>query len=233
MDLSFSAAEWDLLLTHIGYGNPAGPLWFLGMEEKLDGERDANLRWRLDHFAHPVDTLTNHLNAPWIGPDLPRTPTWPTMAKIARLLVERAPDWRDGAAAKRYVRERLGAGDGDTFLFELVPLPNRSEKTWAYQDRFPEGRPGFQRTHLDDRIRSLRQFALDHNPRVVICYGKRLWPDYERVFPLDGRRQLPLGATEVILGRWANSQILLTPFFVPYAFPVSAIAELPGILGHL
>ncbi len=229
MGKPFTDEDWNTLLGHIGYGNPRGALWFLGMEEALGGDRDANLRWRLDHFAHPVDTLTNHMKAPWIGGTVPRTPTWRIMAKIARLL-EGANDWAAPEAAATYVRRKPGTATGSTFLMEMLPLPNKSLKDWSHHDRFPGGRLHYERDHLTQRIEQLREFVNEYQPRCIICYGKGFWPRYHQVMPLTDVRSIQLPETTVTIGRWNTTTVLHTPFFVPYAFPERAIAAIPGLL---
>ena len=46
----FTTADRVRLLSRIGYGNVAGPLWFLGMEEALKSKIVSNLRWRLENL---------------------------------------------------------------------------------------------------------------------------------------------------------------------------------------
>ena len=86
---AFTGAEKATLLSRLGYGNPAGPLWFLGMEEALKSERDTNLRWRLESLAFPIDSVTSLLKAPW--PKVGTSPTWRMMAQIALSLIDGHP----------------------------------------------------------------------------------------------------------------------------------------------
>lgn len=87
---TFTDEEWTILLNHLGYGNPESSLYFLGMEEHFDGDRDSDLRWRLTELEHPIGRLP-------VLPDgtLPRTSTWRLMAKLARLLVDNEKDSMD------------------------------------------------------------------------------------------------------------------------------------------
>lgn len=230
----FTADEWSTLLTHLGYGNPAGRLWFLGMEERLEGDRDRNLRWRLEHFRHPVCDLTKHQQAFWVAGKVAKTPTWRAMSKLARLLLEQASDWDDAAGAVDYLRHRLGTSGGQTFLLELLPLPAESLNHWPYPDLFPGGRRQYEREVLPLRLRLLRDFTTHYQPEYVLCYGTRYWDYYEQLFPLE-RRQLhrfPGEKSEVrlVTGRRGRTRVVLTPFFAPYIFPLRVMAEIPRLL---
>ncbi len=90
----FTNEEWGRILDQIGYGNPHGPLWFLGMEEALPGNPKADpkipervLREWLDRRRLPFGTFEDFGLPPVCNPD---TPTWKIMAKLARLLLHKA-----------------------------------------------------------------------------------------------------------------------------------------------
>ena len=225
-------------MSHVGYGNPAGPLWFLGMEERLTGPRNVNLRWRLDHFRHPVDTVTNHNKAIWRRGKPPTTPTWRTMAKLARLLIEGAEDWDERRKALAYVLSDLGTAGGPTFLLELLPLPatgvSYDLRRWEYRDLFPAGRREYMDRVLQERIDLIRSWVKEHRPRVIICYGSAFWPYHQELFQASYIRHSfeDLGSRVILqTADWNSSRIVLTPFFAPYAFPARVMARLPELLG--
>lgn len=234
MTPAFASAEWETLLTHLGYGNPSGRLWFLGMEERLMGDRDRNLRWRLDHFRHPVCDLTTHQRAFWVAGTVAKTPTWRMMSKMARLLLENAPDWSDRDKAIDYLLRRLGTANGDTFLAELLPLPAVNLKDWPYPDLFPGGRKQYERNVLPLRLRLLRDFAEEHRPDFIVCYGSQYWDYYRVVFPLEREtvHRFPGEKSEVRLatGVWGRTRMALTPFFAPYIFPQKVLEQIPQLL---
>ncbi len=236
----FTTEEWNRLLSQIGYGNPKAAVWFLGMEEGLDETYpiDKNLRWRLDNFTQPFDTMSNHLQAPWImknaagSPVLPRTQTWPTMAKIARART-RADDWQDLDEAKNFVLTQLGTDQGQTLLLELLPLPMSHHNGWLdiFDEHFPGGIAAFREDMLPRRINLLKDLISDRKPSTVICYGKANWKHYEKIFP---------GATwmyhQLDEKTWAkksklgDTTVLLTPFFGVGALSGKALRTLCALL---
>jgi hypothetical protein len=102
------------------------------------------------------------------------TPVWWYMAKIARGLVDPSPDWRDRELALVYIRERLGAADGETFLAEILPLPKRSAASWPsiYAPWFAT-REEYEKTVRPTRIEMLRSAIREHAPRFIWAYGKQ------------------------------------------------------------
>jgi hypothetical protein len=218
------------------------------MEEGLDESvvpLVENLRWRLEHFEQPFDTMTNHLQAPFMPKDandkpiLPGTQTWPTMAKIARYLTEGENgvpprDWQDRDKAKHYVKTRLGTEDGETLLLELLPLPKSGLASWPplYNERFPEGLAAYWSEMFPKRCALLKRLAtIEHEPTWVICYGKGHWKCYEQIFTGVKWTVEPIGAkAKVKKGVLGGTTVVLTPFFGMGAMSNSALAALCALL---
>jgi hypothetical protein len=240
---TFTKAEWDQLLSQVGNGNPDAPLWFLGMEEGLDEKRiclECNLRWRLDQFKQPFDTLTNHFLAPWMmdtegRPKSPRTSTWRIMAKIARYSAG-AEDWQSTPKANDYVLKCLGTATGQTLLLELLPLPKRCHEHWPaiYDERFPGDITKYWSEMLDDhpnRIDRLRSLAREHKPKRVICYGSGNWYQYKRIFQRCEWTQYKLGPrVRAEIGKIEGTTIVLSPFFSHRALSNDALSALCDLL---
>jgi hypothetical protein len=157
------------------------------------------------------------------------------MAKIARLLLERASDWDDKQKAIAYARAKLGTAGGDTLLLELFPLPSPGIADWPYPDRFPDGREAYLAKVLPERVGLIRGMAERHRPLFVFCYGKKFWPYHREIFPMPDYRVVRWGGekatVEVGVGHFGRTTIILTPFFSPYLFPMRVVAGLPGVLG--
>lgn len=237
----FSNDDWTRLLDMIGYGDPRAPLWFLGMEEALNPSIsvDQNLLNRLAYPSHPF--------APFdvMGPNPGRwaPSSWRMMAKIARLLREGAEDWSSGLQAEAYVSDKLARPGADTCLLELLPLPKKTVGTFPerYRDRFPKGIQQYRDAMLpageepSGRIKVLQDLALQYRPETIICYGDAFWQHYRRIFtPLQGEQervfQIKTKTARVAAGRWHDTTVVLTPYFVPYRFPLYVIAHLPHII---
>jgi hypothetical protein len=109
------------LLRFVGYGNPAGPFWFVGMEEAGD-LTPAELLTRAREFR-TVDDLARAHALPGYWTDMTRLrPTWSAMSRLVLRLSGEA-NWRDRQLVRSYQVNRLGHSDGETFLSEALPLP--------------------------------------------------------------------------------------------------------------
>jgi len=105
----------DRLLSLIGYGNLAAPLWFLGMEESL-GPRPSNPGWTAEwelevrsHWDAIMDVREAHVqlqDAYWERRNYSQV--WRHMAKLARGLLHHAADWQDTDFAHTYVVDHPG-----------------------------------------------------------------------------------------------------------------------------
>ncbi len=220
-NLVLTPADWDHVLGRLGYGNPAAPVWFLGMEEGLGDGLDAVLRQFLER-PQPLDSFEHMgLSLTYV----PKTPTWRIMAKLARRLQLKAADWDNSRRALEYVVGDLGTSKGDTLLLEMLPLPSKKATDWPdqYKSWFPSRR-AYKEEMLGKRIPIIRDLANKHRPHVVFCYGEKYWPHYEEIFSL---RDIDLYQYTVKtkpytakMGLWEDSTVVvLTPFFVPYKLP--------------
>lgn len=164
----------------LGYGNPAGPVWFIGAEEGLggamsEGEQEANIMARSQWDA-VMDMFEAHLTLTEDGKAIdisqPRKGSigvWLWMARIARAHAGMANPL-DKELATEYVRQRLGRKDGTTFLTELSPLPTRATNAPHGLMEFADTAEG--RSVLATRKAEIRSLLVQHRPELIICYGK-------------------------------------------------------------
>jgi hypothetical protein len=206
--------QLDNLLSFRGYGNPAGPFWFIGIEERGDAtpqELEVKLKFReVEDLLHAMSREVWGHSDLWEDFDPDKLiPTWTTMIKIV-LKLKGSADWHDKNAVRDYQKSQLGRLDGETFLTDLLPLAKPSDAHW------PEWWPWqswdeYAEEVLPKRIAHLQTLFQQHHPSFVFCYGKAYWPFHRKIFPstqfadaLDGKIQL------ADLG---SSTIALTPFF--------------------
>jgi hypothetical protein len=215
--------QWQKLLNFKGYGNPGGPLWFVGIEEygPTDPQQLAeNLRTRIA-FRDVEDLPAVHA-APPLGPVAGLIPTWATMSKIV-LRLRREPDWPDREICRRYQSEELGRLDGETFLTELLPLPKPSDV------HFPEWWPWpswdeYAKQALPRRVDMIRKLFEANRPRLVFCYGKSYWNYHRKIFP--EAKFIPILAGKMQIAELAESRIVLTPFFAWFLMTNTLIDEM-------
>jgi hypothetical protein len=206
-----SADLVESLLAFVGYGNPDGGFWFVGMEE-AGALTPGELETRAREFK-PIDDLArvHDLHGYWM--DRTRLiPTWSAMSRIVLRLSGRA-DWRDREAVRDYQVNRLGRLGGETFLTELLPLPSSSTAAWPYTALFPTRRAYADRV-LPHRLLALRRLFEEHRPAYVFCYGKSYWRYYEEAFTARDLEELE--TERVRLGLVGRTCVVLTHFFSRY-----------------
>ena len=213
--------HWEKLLNFKGYGNPAGPYWFVGVEEHGQGT-EQELLVRATEFQE-IDDLPRVHSLPDFYFDAGRLiPTWGAMCKIV-LRLKDDPDWSDGETCRRYQFRRLGTAAGETFLTELLPLPKPSDRPWL--DWWPwSSWDEYARTVLPQRITALRRLFDANRPRFVFCYGKSYWPYHKQVFPEANFR--PIVADKVQMAAVGASTIVLTPFLAWFLMTSSLIDQM-------
>ncbi len=175
------------LLAFLGYGNPAGRFWFIGMEEQgaaVSEDFDLELQWRLS-FAQIEDLIPAHGRWVQFKNDEAFDPTklvrtWSIMSKLV-LRLSGSSDWQSQAAVRDFQAEHLGRTDGETFLTELLPLPAPSLAHWPYAAYFP-ARADYVSQVLPGRLNELRALFDLHYPELVVCYGKGYWDLHKQLF---------------------------------------------------
>ncbi len=181
MSVPLSNEELDHLLAFVGYGTPDADVWFLGMEEAGGGED--NIRTRLEFQtvednaeAHKMLEITKHH---WGRRVIQRT--WRAMCYIMLRLENQEPSTEN---IRRYQAEQLGRSQGNTLLTELMPIPKPSVGSWGYEELISQfsSREDYYQQIRPRRVQLLRQLVAQHNPQVIIAYGKAFWPDYKGIF---------------------------------------------------
>ena len=140
------------LFRFLGYGNPASPLWFVGIEE---GGEQGQLPVRGAH--RPIELPSGRYFHD------PKLPTIPSDARPWRI-------WRK----YRDIAERAGTGS-NYFISNMAPLgrPSTNVKLMgvdgaSYRDRVRR-----------ERIPALRELAGQFQPRAIVFHGSGAWRDYQ------------------------------------------------------
>ena len=235
MESRLSDGQLRNLTGFLGYGNPSGRFWFMGIEEVGRGS-PRELRIRADHFAPVEDqararTLVN----PGVNLRTCDSPVWPPMCRIISR-INGDPGWRSLGRAKDYLESQLGRLRGETFLTGVLPLPKRSGNDWPY-DHLWTTKDEYVESVLEGRIELLRELHEESNPTYTFCYGKAYWPLYKRVCPDLKFETLIVEDAEI--GVRDGSVVVLTRLFDPsyQGFTIdfidtliSAVEERVGVL---
>jgi hypothetical protein len=215
--LELCKEQIERIVGFLGYGNPAGSVWFVGIEEGLGkaNSNDALINLsRRGQFAEIMDLYDAHHRRLWERGQLidfdvkpPSTPAWQWMAKIMCAC--------DGEDWKEYVKCSLGRRNGETFLAELSPIPSRDtreNKVWfeAFEERFTELGAKLHK-HLENRKNALLRLLQEERPRLVICYGdgEERSCNFAKFFDLEWT----LIGERIKKGSKHSCPFLLLPFF--------------------
>lgn len=168
----------DGVLTFLGYGNPHGPVWFLGQEEGLPDDADAQRQLTVRaRFGHVMDCRAaherlgiHHLHG-LRGQPVKVQRTWRQMCNLMLCITGRE---FDSPAVAEYQRSELGSSEGQTFLAELMPLPKSRQSAWPYGSLLGSGFRGqmdYQKKVWPIRAKLLGDALAEYRPKLVICYG--------------------------------------------------------------
>jgi hypothetical protein len=169
----------DYMNRFAGYGNLAGLIWYIGMEE-AGVERSEQARRRMsvwsDLGTSTVDLREYHRliddfrcfkevpehQATWRGP--------------IRIDLAVSGQTTDVASVLRHQQHSWGRSDGNQALLELYPLPKRALRSWDYHHwtSLPELRTpdAYYSALLGPREAFLGTLLTQHEPRFVVFYGK-------------------------------------------------------------
>ena len=213
-------AAVDRILGFVGYGNPAAPLWFIGLEEGLGGMNDADVAANLvarGRFSETMDLVQSHMTLveggrPYnLSLRYKFTPVWLWMARFARA-IEGAPDWEDLDLAKEYVRARLGRSDGGTFLTYASPIPEKRLHTRQWTELLNRSGAGMQGL-IAQRAARVRAMIEQHRPSIVICHGTTATRDYQSFLPPMDWHPMPGNAAFLDARDARGLRRFITPFF--------------------
>lgn len=183
----------DLLTAFIegfyGYGNLAGPHWFIGMEEG-GGNTVEDIERRLEAWRergrHLTEDLVDYHLAIGISKHFGEKPVLqPTWSKLIRVLngLEGKPTGTD--ALRQTQANTFGRRDGTSCLLELLPLPSPATNQWLYGRHadlpYLKDRSLYLRTVMPRRIEALRALIAQYRPQTVLFYGLNYRAHWESI----------------------------------------------------
>ena len=166
-----------------GYGSFNGQYWFVGIEQRLRGNRrqvQAKFKERLKVWdkrgRKELEDLRSYHEAIQENICDIKSNTWRSLIRLMIHLEKREPTKEN---ILEFQRSRLGArsknGDGDHCLVDLLPLPCNSgnEQDWPYRKHFQKRRHYINK-HAQERAELLRTRLKESTvrPRLVLFYSK-------------------------------------------------------------
>lgn len=205
----------EKVLRGIGWGDPTGGLWFVGLEgagawidqDELDGFdkrpaaiHDGDIIYECSD--PPSSEAAEHKHDP-------RGQVWRWQSQISSSLS------RTRHEVDEYARRCLWFRGYGVFQANLYPLgkPRLSQWPSHYQALFGLGPLDQERYKLivrKKRFPLIRQFQLRHRPQATICFGKSCWTEFEDLFDLWESPADPDSDGDVRL--YFDKRTMLVPF---------------------
>jgi hypothetical protein len=229
--------EFDCLLEFIGWGDPNGGLWTIGIEEagewcidrmteearkefikmcgeSPDGRYDLNYVKKCikEKFCKPYIFVKKGENLSW--------PIANISAKIGCGVSQSFKDWKE--EWKQYRENLLWQEGSKIFNGNLYPLGKKSlEKRFnecgCYEELFGISEDSLSKYYKivkECRFPKIREFKEKCKPQAIICYGKSFWDEFKEAFDLkEEGKKIENGKIEI----YPEEKVILTPHFSRYS----------------
>jgi len=158
----------EMARRHYGFGRWEAPYWFIGPEQGQSSS-ETTLNPRVEAWLHlGGDELTDcrdfHARLGGTRWHRERPPLQRTWRRLMMLLMSYLDKPHDIESLRNYQRDRWGRRNGETCVIELSGLPAHNKKVSRDRERFREA-----------RIETIRRRMRDHQPELVVMYGKEPW----------------------------------------------------------
>jgi hypothetical protein len=213
---AMTSEDFKVLMDFVGFGDPNGPYWFIGLEEagELDfeeGRKDLE-RYRSTIFAcEPGEMKENESRT--IAKGKRFTTIYYYMSYLVLASSGKASDYD---ACRSYRDNELLQAHSGTFQANLYPIGKTGLSTWDENCKMLTGykkRNHYYKWVEDERFRMLHNHWLQYNPHITICFGASHWDKFEEL--LDIKKSEP-ETRDCGWYRIYRSRIILCPFFVAH-----------------
>jgi hypothetical protein len=209
--------EFEILDQFLGWGNPQGQYWFIGIEEADEWCKDdakdqtaiAQYKKKIV-YAEPgqMQEERNRHKGRF-------TPIYDIMSEI---VLRAGGQWAGREKARDYTNNQLFHKSSDTFQINLFPLGKRSLASWPqdYKRRF-----GFEsKKEYMKYVRNgcrLKEMIYNewkrHNPnKITVCFGVTEWPLFKKALRLS---DAAWPQAEDWLQVYVKERVILCPFLSP------------------
>jgi hypothetical protein len=209
--------EFNILKDFIGFGNPEGKYWFIGLEEAgewgkdLDEDRKNLGRYKNRIIAFkPGDMERDAEDYKRKNPGRKFTRVYGIMSQLV-LVASTGTE----SGSLEYRNNKLLVESGETFQANLYPLGKKTLGEWNDNCAAISGyksREDYYRNVPGERFRMLREEWTKYHPPITICFGSTEWDRFKELLDLKSETDYEdCGWYQVYLSR-----IILCPFFVDY-----------------
>lgn len=166
---------FEVLNRYLGWGEPEGGVWFVGLEESLGWGRGQeeqifqNYKPPNDEFERPVDPPRPSADPGAKGRGI-RYKTSRIMCQVDSLAAQH--DWR------WYEANRLWKVGSRGCQVNLFPLGKPTRGSWPrdFKELFGFGandREAYEKRVQESRFLHIREAWEQHRPQATICFGKK------------------------------------------------------------
>lgn len=208
--------EFNALNNWIGWGDPVGGVWFVGVEAgggwSCDSPEEIETRRRMigsitDKYSEYKSLNERDEEDDGQGVDFPIAVV---TAKVAAGLSEKEACWSS------YRDKHLWLKGEGIFNSNMLPIGKKNLKEWpeGYKSLF-----GYTHKEYSDKLNDVLQYRSQKfhelktlgNPQAVVCFGKSHWQEFKEFMSLDGSiaRDVPEMACQV----FPAQKVILTRHF--------------------
>lgn len=205
-------ADFEVLKKFVGFGNPNGKYWFIGIEEASGWEIEDKIT--LEAYGKqivPVEPRRIQSDETKLTKEGKRfTRIYDYMSYFVLASSGKASD---PEACKKYRNEVLLQKHGEEFQANLYPLGKRSVSHWNDDCSRITGcksRAAYYDEIEKERFTLLCNKWKEYGPTITICFGKSCWDKFEKAFPPE-RMANP---KDFGWYRVYDSRIIFCPFFI-------------------
>ena len=215
--------EFGKLLEFKGYGNPKNSIWFIGIEEALEYDKDT-----INQSYHKEVNVSEKGDYQKYKEEFRKDPSnkkrrYTSIYDIIGKIMSEV----SGIDYLEYMNEYIFTKEGDCFLTNYYPLGKRSTKT-ALPEKYKEwfdihSEPEYQYLVKENRGKELYEFWVDNKPRITIAFGIQNWENIKKAFKLQDLSFKPFDEKmELCL----EHNFYLCPFFVNHQMSGERIEKL-------
>jgi hypothetical protein len=166
----------DYCLDFYGYGNPEADYWFVGMEEggvnTITDFYDHYIRdWGKEASIDILTGINQEAKIKYFSEGAKIQRTW---GRLIRIILSIKNQKLDIEIIRNFQKDKLGRIEGNNFLLELLPLPNKNMSEWLYGCLgIPTlmTREIYSDFYLQKRIEGIQNLIVEGKPKVVIFYS--------------------------------------------------------------
>lgn len=205
--------HFEILNDFMGIGEPAGGIWFVGLEEayqwneNVEDDKKWYDRYQDRYFCIEAGEIGG--SAKEYGKGF--TKIYDIMSKILTGLKTNPDEFNGWKGYRDNVLFQKGSG---VFQTNLYPLGKKRLAEWPphYERIFGFGKSGMDRylsIVREQRFPKLRAFWEESRPFSTICFGVAGWVDFGRLFELGAEEF----EEEDLVRIYKKRKIIFTPFF--------------------